>query len=53
MTLDELKAGLTEIATRNGGDPESDHLQADSLLIDYINDPEVERLFDSINKWYS
>lgn len=34
-------------------DPEVWHSRADDLLIDYIDDDEVRRLYDSIQKWYA
>lgn len=39
----------------NGGvhDPEVAHAQADTLLLDYINDKEVTELYDQIQKWYA
>lgn len=37
----------------NSGDPEADHSQADSLLIWYINSPEVNEAYNAIDKWYA
>ena len=34
-------------------DPESAHCEADDALINYIGDPEIKRLYDSIRKWYA
>lgn len=53
MTIEELKAGLREIKSRYGRDEESDHADADDLLIAFIGDEEVKALFDSIDKWYA
>ena len=35
------------------GDPETAHVEADKLLLDYINDEEIREAFDSWNKWYA
>lgn len=35
-----------------GGDREADHLEADRLLLEYIDDPEVTKAFENIPKWY-
>lgn len=51
---DELLAGLLAIAaTNNGGDLELNHINADNLLLKYIDDVEVSNAFDEIEKWYS
>lgn len=43
-----------EAATGHGGtDVEHDHAEADDLLIEYINDPEIEKAYDRIEKWYA
>lgn len=34
-------------------DPEADHLNADELLLEFINDPEVTKAFEYIEKWYA
>lgn len=54
MTRDELICRLNFIA--NGGlkdDEEVMHVKADEALLEYINDPEVTKAFDSIDKWYA
>ena len=33
-------------------DEHGDHIKADSLLLDYINDEEIARLYGKIRKWY-
>lgn len=54
MTLGELKAKLTEIGERDIGDPESNHIDADELLLlEYIHDEVVTKAFESIRKWYA
>ena len=49
MTKEELIAKL-EVIT---GDKERDHLVADALLLEFINEPEVAEAFDSVGKWYA
>lgn len=34
-------------------DPEVAHSEADELLLSYINDPEIEKAFEEVPKWYS
>ncbi len=58
MTRDELLAALRAIADRSspiftGGDPEANHGEADQLLIDFINDPDVTAAYGAIDKWYA
>ena len=40
-------------ALKNGDDPESDHAEADRLLLEYIGSPCVTAAFDNIRKWYA
>lgn len=51
MTKDELIAKLKECATND--DTEVAHSDADDFLIEYINDPDIEAAYHSINKWYA
>ena len=46
---------LTLLRTLGGddGDKEADHSMADSLLLEYIGDPEITKAFDAIEKWYA
>lgn len=37
----------------NTGDAERDHIKADELLLLYIDDDEISRAFESIDKWYA
>ncbi len=60
MTNDELLFRLKVIKeqqdklTKTGyGDIEMDHVEADELLLKYINDKEVTAMFESIHKWYA
>ena len=34
-------------------DPEVAHSEADELLLNYINDPEIEKVFEEVPKWYA
>ena len=52
-TKAELAARLQEIADRPRGDQEAAHLDADELLLGYINDPAVSAAFWAIEKWYA
>lgn len=36
-----------------GGDFEDHHLEADALLLQYINDKDISNAFFDIEKWYS
>lgn len=50
--LVKLREDLKNIVV-NGGDEECDHVDADALLIEYINDPQVTETYQSIPKWYA
>lgn len=52
MTKEELIAKLTAIAA-GVLDIESGHIEADKLLLEYIDDREVNEAFDSVEKWYA
>ena len=53
MTLEYLIQQLNLIATRDSGDEETDHKEADRLLLAYIGKDKVTEAFDSIYKWYA
>jgi len=56
MTIEELRRKLyTLVAKEDGGqfDTETAHVEADELLLEYINDEEVSRSFHDLNKWYA
>ena len=63
MTRKELLAKLAEMGvgkkrevclySQDKGDPETDHVAADNLLLKFINDKEVTKAFKAITKWYS
>jgi len=48
MTKQELIEKLKNV---KGLKPEA-HIQADKLLLEYIDDTEVMKTFDNIDKWY-
>jgi hypothetical protein len=50
MTKEELLKALSEC---DEGDEEVNHVKADDLLLEYINDPEITLAFESIDKWYA
>lgn len=49
MTKEELIAKLQDLQ----GDTESNHVEADALLLKFINDPEITKAFCKIDKWYA
>jgi hypothetical protein len=57
ISKEALIQRLTEILKgQTGGeyfDTMGDHKQADSLLLEYIDDEKVTELFQAIDKWYS
>lgn len=62
MKIEELILGLLDIKERRDlhisqgglcGDFHGDHIEADELLLKYIDDNNVSEIFDSIEKWYS
>ncbi len=61
MTKEELIERLKAIVKRQKcldddgyyADCEYDHLEADKLLLKYINDEEVTHQFENIERWYS
>jgi hypothetical protein len=50
--LTELVAALTALSDNNY-DKEATHGEADSLLLQYIDDTRVTAAFESIDKWYA
>ena len=51
---DVSRRGREERARGEGGsDVESDHTEADGILLDCIDDPEVRRIFDNLTLWYA
>ena len=46
----ELIKKLNELA--KGYEPSYGHHEADDLLLEWINDPEIEEAYNKIEKWY-
>lgn len=53
MTLQELVKELKKIKKEQTHDLESDHSDADDLLLKYINHRAVTKAFNDIEKWYA
>ena len=51
MTKEDAVAQLKALA--GSDDPEVAHSHADSILLKLIDDPEVTKAFDAIEKWYA
>ncbi len=52
MTIEQLRERLAAIFTKPY-DPEGAHADADDLLIEYIADAEVKRIYDQATLWYA
>ena len=52
MSKTELIDKLNELGEKDR-DIEANHLAADDLLLEFINDAEVSEAFASIEKWYA
>lgn len=50
MTKEELIKKLEECKKL---DTEGGHIEADDLLLEYIDDDEVRKVFNEISKWYA
>jgi hypothetical protein len=51
MTKEELLVKLRDLVEDNPG--EENHMEADGLLLEYINDPEITEAYRAIDKWYA
>jgi hypothetical protein len=51
--LKELKIKSNLFGLQDEHDTEKAHIEADKLLIEYINDKDIKDAFDGIHKWYS
>lgn len=51
MKKEELIEQLNHLEKND--DTESAHIQADDLLLSYINDSEIEEAYNKIYKWYA
>ena len=53
LTKEELIKRLENCPSKVGGDEENAHVEADELLLDYINDEDIRKSFENIEKWYA
>lgn len=55
MKIEELIERLLKIKDKQEDDMDcsDDHMEADHLLLEYIDNEEVSEAFESIEKWYS
>ena len=53
MTKEQLIQSLNELAEIEKDDYEVNHIEADNLLLEFINDDNVKKAFDSVYKWYA
>ena len=56
--METLIKGLQDIKDRTRWDPEVDHIDADKLLLEFIDNPEVTKFFEGpsdqmITMWYA
>ena len=51
ISREDLIKGLKEIAEMEDSDTEASRAEADELLMSYINDPEIEEVFERIRGW--
>ena len=51
MTREQLIEQLHQLA--KSYDLEAAHMEADRLLLEYVNDPEIDAAFEAIEKWYA
>ena len=50
---DEILKSLKDIKNKKTDDLEIDHVEADTLLLELIDDEEITDAFWAIDKWYS
>lgn len=53
ISLEALIHSLDCLSKKTSGDRRTDHIEADRLLLAYINDEEVTKAYDAIHKWYA
>jgi hypothetical protein len=53
MTIEELRRALVEAVSEQPIDMESAHRNCDDLLLKYIGDPEVSRIYSETEFWYA
>lgn len=50
ISRSDLITELKELSTMK--DSEIAHARADELVMNYVNDPEIEKIFEEVPKWY-
>lgn len=50
ISRSDLITELKELSTMK--DSEIAHARADELIMNYVNDPEIEKIFEEVPKWY-
>ena len=53
ISKEELIKELKELTESGNTDSEALHAEADELLLNYINDPEIEKVFEEVPRWYA
>lgn len=53
MTKEDLLKRLNEINENYRYDPEICHQKCDSALLDFIDDEEISKAYDEVEKWYA
>lgn len=56
MTKEELLRELISFQVKTKDmywDQEGAHIRADEALLEYINDEEIKKAYNSIDKWYA
>lgn len=53
MNIQELKEKLEVIKARGGRDKEADHGDADNLLLEFVGDEKITKIYNDIEKWYA
>lgn len=44
---------IKQLQSLENFDPEVSHVQADKLLLEYIDDEDIEAAFEAVEKWYA
>lgn len=53
LTREELLYNLQKCVDFDFGDEECNHIVADELVLKYIDDEDVQKLWDKIKMWYA
>ena len=51
--IEDLITALEGLVNHPYHDQEVDHVKADRLLLEYINNPRVTDLYSQLEKWYA